>query len=204
MQRCERSVVNIPGPSNGRLEYSDYQCRPFPLKVQDGCEDENHLACAEWVSAQYFTELGIGFSAMALVALLIGVSTHSRRRRVWRAVAGLVLLHGTQLVIFSWAETNPSQPSSSLSPLCSSQRSTAKTLLMPLNMLNPVGVFVSEIGLVPIARRSGLRVQCGLLGCWSPRWLCCHCDRRCCRPWLQMGGRKQSLSPHSGLNVVCR
>ncbi|KAG6372286.1 hypothetical protein JVT61DRAFT_7726 [Boletus reticuloceps] len=93
MQRCERSVVSIPGPGNGRLEYSDFQCRPFPLKVQDGCEKENHLACVKWVSARYFTELGIGFASMALAALLIGVSTHSRRRRVWRAVAGLVLLH---------------------------------------------------------------------------------------------------------------
>ncbi|KAF8444583.1 hypothetical protein L210DRAFT_3758573 [Boletus edulis BED1] len=93
LQRCERSIVSIPGPGNGRLEYSDFQCRPFPLKVQDGCEKENHLACVEWVSARYFTELGIGFASMALVALLIGVSTHSRRRRVWRAVAGLVLLH---------------------------------------------------------------------------------------------------------------
>jgi len=101
MQRCERSIVSIPGPNNGRLEYSDYQCRAFPLRVQDGCEDENRLFCAEWVSAQYFTELGIGFAAIALAALLIGVSTHSRRRRVWRAVAGLLLLHAIfQLVTF--------------------------------------------------------------------------------------------------------
>lgn len=108
MQRCERSLVSIPGPSDGRLEYSDYQCRPFPLRVQDGCEKENRLACAKWVSAQYFTELSIGFASVALLALLIGVSTHSRRRRVWRAVAGLVLLHGTQLTALSLTETNPS------------------------------------------------------------------------------------------------
>ncbi|KAG8213916.1 hypothetical protein J3R82DRAFT_10661 [Butyriboletus roseoflavus] len=39
---------------------------------------------------------------MALLALLIGVSTHSRRRRVWRAVAGLLLLHAIfQLVTFA-------------------------------------------------------------------------------------------------------
>ncbi|KAH7888707.1 hypothetical protein F5I97DRAFT_1803798 [Phlebopus sp. FC_14] len=94
MERCERTVVDIPGPNNGgRLEYVEYECRPFPLRVQDKCEDENHIFCAAWTSAQYFTELGIGFAAMALAALLIGVSTHSRRRRVWRAVAGLVLLH---------------------------------------------------------------------------------------------------------------
>lgn len=113
-QRCERSFVSIPGPS-GRLEYSDYQCRPFPLGVQDGCDDENRISCAKWGSAQYFTELGIGFAAMALAALLIGASTHSRRRRVWRAVAGLVILHGRQPAVFSWSETNISQPSSNWS-----------------------------------------------------------------------------------------
>jgi len=33
--------------------------------------------------------------------LVIGISTHSRRRRVWRAVAGLVILHAVfQLVTF--------------------------------------------------------------------------------------------------------
>lgn len=100
MERCERSVLSIP-IGNGHLGYSDFQCRRFPLKVQDGCEKENHFACAKWVSAQYSTELGIGFASMALVALIVGVSTHSRRRRVWRAVAGLVLLHGTQLARFS-------------------------------------------------------------------------------------------------------
>lgn len=94
MERCERSVISIPGSNHGRLEYTDYECRPFPLSVKDKCDDENRLFCAVWSSARYFTELGIGFAAMALVALLIGVSTHSRRRRVWRAVAGLVILHG--------------------------------------------------------------------------------------------------------------
>jgi len=95
MERCERTTISLPsGPSNGALEYTDYECRPFPLSVQDKCDNENRLFCAVWSSARYFTELGIGFSGMALVALLIGVSTHSRRRRVWRAVAGLVILHG--------------------------------------------------------------------------------------------------------------
>ncbi|OJA18635.1 hypothetical protein AZE42_01780 [Rhizopogon vesiculosus] len=101
-ERCERAIISFPGPSNGgRLEYTDYECRPFPLSVKDKCDDENRLFCAVWTSAHYFTELGIGFAAMALVSLLIGVSTHSRRRRVWRAVAGLVILHAVfQLVTF--------------------------------------------------------------------------------------------------------
>ncbi|KAG2119916.1 uncharacterized protein F5147DRAFT_665936 [Suillus discolor] len=101
MQRCESSTISIPGPNKGRLEYADYECRQFPLRVQDKCEKENRLFCALWTSAQYFTELGNGFAGMGLVALVIGVSTHSRRRRVWRAVAGLVILHAVfQLVTF--------------------------------------------------------------------------------------------------------
>ncbi|KAG1776945.1 hypothetical protein EV702DRAFT_1104432 [Suillus placidus] len=102
MKRCERSTITFPGPSKGgRLEYTNYECRQFPLRVQDKCDDENRLFCALWTSAQYFTELGIGFASMGLVALVIGVSTHSRRRRVWRAVAGLVILHAVfQLVTF--------------------------------------------------------------------------------------------------------
>ncbi|KAG2037432.1 hypothetical protein BDR03DRAFT_957133 [Suillus americanus] len=101
MKRCERSIISLPGPGKGGLEYTEYECRQFPLRVQDKCDDENRLFCALWTSAQYFTELGIGFAGMGLVALLIGVSTHSRRRRVWRAVAGLVILHAVfQLVTF--------------------------------------------------------------------------------------------------------
>ncbi|KAG2150952.1 hypothetical protein DEU56DRAFT_779314 [Suillus clintonianus] len=102
MERCERSTISFPGPSKGgHLEYTDYECRAFPLRVKDKCDGENRLFCALWTSAQYFTELGIGFAAMGLAALVIGVSTHSRRRRVWRAVAGLVILHAVfQLITF--------------------------------------------------------------------------------------------------------
>jgi len=49
--------------------------------------------CTSWTSAGYATELAIGFAALSLVTIVIGVSTHSRRRRIWRAVAGLVILH---------------------------------------------------------------------------------------------------------------
>jgi len=102
MERCERQVISIPGPGNGGFEYTDYECRPFPRSVTDKCDDENRFFCAAWTSAQYSTELGIGFAALALVSLLIGVSTHSRRRRVWRAVAGLVLLHvAFQIITFA-------------------------------------------------------------------------------------------------------
>ncbi|KAI6040321.1 hypothetical protein EDC04DRAFT_2867715 [Pisolithus marmoratus] len=102
MERCERMMFEVPGPNNVTYsDYSDYECRHFPLREQDKCEKENKIFCAAWVSAQYSTELGIGFAATALVTLLFGISTHSRRRRVWRAVAGLVVLHAVfQLLTF--------------------------------------------------------------------------------------------------------
>jgi len=96
MERCQHKVIQ-----DGSLKYVVDKCRPFPLRVRDHCEEENRNFCVAFTSARYSTELGIGFAAMALVALLIGVSTHSRRRRIWRAVAGLVVLHAIfQLVAF--------------------------------------------------------------------------------------------------------
>ena len=58
------------------------------------------MFCAEWTSAGYSAQLGIGFGVLALLALLFGVSTHSRRRRVWKAVAGLVTLNGASPLPF--------------------------------------------------------------------------------------------------------
>ncbi|KIM76610.1 hypothetical protein PILCRDRAFT_12661 [Piloderma croceum F 1598] len=96
MERCQRNIVE-----DGRFKYVDYKCRPFPMRVMDRCEQENRNFCTAFTSARYAAELGIGFASVALVALLIGVSTHSRRRRIWRAVAGLVALHATfQLIAF--------------------------------------------------------------------------------------------------------
>jgi len=44
----------------------------------------------------------VGFGALSLMAILFGVSTHSRRRRIWRAVAGLVMLQATcQIATFA-------------------------------------------------------------------------------------------------------
>ncbi|KAF5385914.1 hypothetical protein D9615_002548 [Tricholomella constricta] len=100
-KRCERQVTRIPGPNNGKLEYTDYECRHFPLKVTDGCEKENEMFCDAWTSARYLEELAVWCAAASLCAIAFGVSTHSRRRRIWRAVAGLVLLHAAfQLAAF--------------------------------------------------------------------------------------------------------
>ncbi|KAI0305769.1 hypothetical protein B0F90DRAFT_1808927 [Multifurca ochricompacta] len=94
MTRCERQVIRIPDQSDdGQVLYTAFKCRDFPKSVSDRCDKENRLFCAEWTSAGYSAHIGIGFGGMALFALLIGVSTHSRRRRVWKAVAGLVTLN---------------------------------------------------------------------------------------------------------------
>jgi hypothetical protein len=97
VKRCELTVTKTPGHEGEEIDYTNYTCRPFPMRVTDGCEAENRMFCALWTSAGYVSEIGIGFAAMALVALMIGISTHSRRRRVWRAVAGLILFHGEPL-----------------------------------------------------------------------------------------------------------
>ncbi|KAJ3923369.1 hypothetical protein F5877DRAFT_31672 [Lentinula edodes] len=100
---CELKHVNIPGSdNNSKFEYSSYDCRPFPKRVQDGCEEENSGFCAAWTSAGYAVEISIGFAVLALFAILIGVSTGSRRRRIWKAVAGLVALQSVmQIVAFA-------------------------------------------------------------------------------------------------------
>lgn len=97
---CERNVIRFPGGSDGgKVEYSDYKCRPFPARVQDKCEDENRNFCIQWTTAGYFAELAVGFAAVSCLALVFGVTTHSRRRRIWRAVAALVGLHAAALIV---------------------------------------------------------------------------------------------------------
>jgi len=137
MERCERTLSKVP-----HFELSDYECRNFPLRTQDKCEGEKKIFCAAWTSARYFTEWGIWFSAAALVALLFGISTHSRRRRVWRAVAGLVLLHGatsfmtrTGLLAHVYSL---SQLASSCSRSCSLRSYTIGKGSLPLSMQCPV------------------------------------------------------------------
>ncbi|CAK5265774.1 unnamed protein product [Mycena citricolor] len=90
---CSRLQVPVGKPA-------EFECRKFPLKQEDNCK-ENQYFCAAWTSAGYAVELAIGFGALALVAILIGVSTHSRRRRIWRVVAGVSAFHAAfQLVAF--------------------------------------------------------------------------------------------------------
>ncbi|KAJ7497301.1 hypothetical protein FB451DRAFT_224924 [Mycena latifolia] len=99
-QVCERLIINLPG--RGSPKFEDFECRRFPTRDKDNCSDENQTFCAAWTSAGYAVELAIGFGALSLITIAIGVSTHSRRRRIWRAVAGLVVLQSLfQLVAFA-------------------------------------------------------------------------------------------------------
>ncbi|PBK72512.1 hypothetical protein ARMSODRAFT_954226 [Armillaria solidipes] len=99
-ERCETKVISLPDSDTDR-NYTEKSCRRFPLTKTDECQNGNERFCASWTSAGYAVELGIGFSAVSLVAIMFGVSTHSRRRRIWRAVAGLVALQAVfQLLAF--------------------------------------------------------------------------------------------------------
>jgi len=92
-ERCERQVLRIPMPNGSELAYTDYKCRPFPNRVIDRCEKEEKAFCMTWSTAGYFSELAAGFAIVSGLAILFGVSTHSRRRRIWRAVAVLTALN---------------------------------------------------------------------------------------------------------------
>jgi len=97
-QVCQRVVLDLPG---GGTKFERANCRKFPSREQDDCDDSRSF-CAEWTSAGYAVELAIGFGALSLVTILIGISTSARRRRVWRAVAGFIVLQSLlQLVAFA-------------------------------------------------------------------------------------------------------
>jgi len=94
-QVCQRLVLNIPG---GGTKFERFDCRKFPDRKTDDC-DENRYFCSAWTSAGYLVELAIGFGALSLVAILVGVSTLARRRRVWRAVAGFIIFQSVSSAI---------------------------------------------------------------------------------------------------------
>lgn len=56
------------------------------------------MFCVGWITAGYLAELSIGFAGVACLAIIFGVTTHSRRRRIWRAVVGLLALHGMSIL----------------------------------------------------------------------------------------------------------
>jgi len=100
-QECVLTLTEIHS-GKGEIVYREYECRKFPAKVDDHCEDKNEYFCNAWTSAGYLEQVAIGFAALSLATILLGISTHSRRRRIWRAVAGLVALQALcQLVAFA-------------------------------------------------------------------------------------------------------
>ncbi|KAF7361888.1 hypothetical protein MVEN_00533300 [Mycena venus] len=95
-QVCQRLVLN----AGGDTKFERFECRKFPSRDADDC-DEHQYFCGAWTSAGYAVELAIGFGALSLVAILVGVSASARRRRVWRAVAGFIIFQSVlQLVAF--------------------------------------------------------------------------------------------------------
>ena len=93
-RRCETSYIQLPSPDGSKRTFVGYDCRPFPMREADGCDKGNKKFCMIWGTAGYFGELGIGFAIVACLAILFGVTTHSRRRRIWKSASVLVALHG--------------------------------------------------------------------------------------------------------------
>ncbi|TEB38310.1 hypothetical protein FA13DRAFT_1725966 [Coprinellus micaceus] len=103
---CELIITRLPtggggddNSDNGKITYRDYKCRPFPSQANDGCDKDNRSFCSTWTGAGYVEYLALGFSAVAPLAFLFGMSTHSRRRRIWRALVGLTMLQTVTGVI---------------------------------------------------------------------------------------------------------
>jgi len=93
-ERCQRSEF-----PDGDISL---KCRLFPTKDSDACDQTYRSFCTLWSTASYISYLAIGFGAVACTAIIFGVSTHSRRKRIWKVVAVLIALHGvSQLVTFS-------------------------------------------------------------------------------------------------------
>jgi len=93
IERCEKTEF----PDRD----STLDCREFPIKDADGCDRRYGSFCTLWSTASYVSYLAIGFGAVTCVAIVFGVSTHSRRKRIWKAIAVLIALHGvSQLVTF--------------------------------------------------------------------------------------------------------
>lgn len=111
-QLCQLKSIQIPDSDS----WTNYSCRRFPVR-KDDCRQPNDdekddgamTFCEAWTTAGYAAELGIGFAAISLIAILVGVSAHSRRRRIWRAVAALVGLQATFQAISFGIVTNLQQ-----------------------------------------------------------------------------------------------
>jgi len=99
-QRCQLMITET---SDGKFVYRSYDCRKFPTVQDDHCnKDEYKHFCAAWTSAFYLDQVALGLGAISLVTVLFGMTTHSRRRRMWTSVAGLLFLTAScQIAVFT-------------------------------------------------------------------------------------------------------
>lgn len=88
-ERCEENKFSDNGPRVSG-------CRPFPTKDSDACDQTYRSFCTLWSTASYVSYLAIGFGIITCAAIVFGVSTHSRRKRIWKVVAALIALHGAR------------------------------------------------------------------------------------------------------------
>lgn len=119
--------------------------RAFPKRQTDRCE-QNSGFCTSWSTAGFASELAIGCGALTLLTLIVGVSTHSRRRRIWRVVAGLIILHSVFPFILptSSSLTTLQQVPSRLSPSLSSP-------ILSIETDTPLSIVQSSVRVVPMA-----------------------------------------------------
>ncbi|KAH6913821.1 hypothetical protein BKA70DRAFT_1259547 [Coprinopsis sp. MPI-PUGE-AT-0042] len=99
---CELTVTEVPGPGGGgkdEISYRNYECRPFPNSVKDKCDGKNSGFCTTWTGAAYVDYVSVGFAVVALASVLFGVSTRSRRMRIWKALAGLAAAQTASAII---------------------------------------------------------------------------------------------------------
>ncbi|KAH8083745.1 hypothetical protein BXZ70DRAFT_572117 [Cristinia sonorae] len=100
--RCERSHVVFPLPGDdSNVEWSDYQCRPFPRGKADRC-DVHQGFCNAWVAAGYLTRLSELVAVVALLAIVLGSTIYPTRRGFWKVVAGLTGFHATLQLVTFW------------------------------------------------------------------------------------------------------
>lgn len=99
-EMCELIITEIPGSGGkDKITYRNYECRAFPNSVEDKCDGKNSGFCATWTGAAYVDYVGIGFAVVALASVLFGVSTRSRRMRIWKALAGLAAAQSASAII---------------------------------------------------------------------------------------------------------
>ncbi|KAF8893344.1 hypothetical protein BD779DRAFT_1505702 [Infundibulicybe gibba] len=95
LQLCELKVIRVNLPSSAEPHASHMHTS----RGHEACDGAGKPFCMRWSTAGYAEMVAVGCAALALFSILLGVTTHSRRRRVWKAVAGFVFLHGVLQMI---------------------------------------------------------------------------------------------------------